>query len=75
MKHFQNFIAIDWSRAKTIRTESIAVAKATIAKDAPNLLSPDDNSLWSRQSVEKFIKESSLCMALLSSLFMLQAVD
>ena len=56
MKDFQNFIAIDWSGAKAIRTQSIAVAKVTFGTDSPALVYPDDGGPWSRQMVEQFIE-------------------
>ena len=57
MRQFSNFIAIDWSGAKTPRQKGIAVAVCGPGNDAPTLIHASTG--WSRVFVFDWLKEEA----------------
>lgn len=56
MKNFDSFIGIDWSGAKAVYTNAIAIAQCDIGQDAPFLVqNPVGKKLWSRHDVFQYL--------------------
>ena len=54
MRQFANYVAIDWSGAKTERQKGIAVAVCGMGDSAPRLVRPETG--WSRESVLEWLQ-------------------
>jgi len=54
MSRFEEFVAIDWSGARQVYTQAIAVASCSAAGKL-NLLRPPQATLWSRQLVFEYL--------------------
>lgn len=58
--HYNTFIAVDWSGARSGNTKGIAVAVATMADNNVVLVSPPEKKYWRRIDVYNFIQQQAI---------------